>query len=336
MFNDAKAKGLAVKLDRTKGRMIANLTGRIEKSTATQHAEWATRVEKLVGDPQKTLRYFREIELRPVGEPYFRAVEDLIVAPHLAPAEVTDVLLHSVKTHVDGERHIRLVLALARRDLPIETIRMLLTRAHNNTLDLQWLATARFTDLELAHLGGVGGMPWNTLKLASEHGRAGTPVPQGADISIDMQLRGVAGELVARDVELPHGFKLRNQVHSETVAADFEIVNAAGEVAELEVKSELPDSFLDHLRKFDPDAPDGPLKRLDAQLAAAHAKGRKAYVAVPEGLSAEARDRLAKFVGRYGVPKEHILYMPESEIQATASRLRSRMDISAAAPRRTR
>jgi hypothetical protein len=144
------------------------------------------------------------------------------------------------------------------------------------------------------------------------------------------KLRGVAGELVVKDMKLPGGLKIvRDQVAANGKLIDFGILDGDLQPALLEVKGWTPKKWKQQLAAF------GSNKRgaeaivhALSQLEAAVATKKKVYLAVSDALDDATLKALKKVLADEELPVTLIPFS-ESGIKTTAQQLRAAMAIGA-------
>ena len=220
---------------------------------------------------------------------------------------------------------------LAERNISNEARAMLLSKAATGKIDLAWLRTTALTDVELDQLGLRRSLPWNDFKQAADDARTGATGKEVDNVAItaSLQIRGVAGEIVARDVELPHGFKIKG--HGVTAAdglePDYDLVGPDGSLADLEVKANRPDEWPSLIRDAQEGHPSDTMQRFIKQLKGSKARGRKVYVAVTDGMSGVSKRKLRELLQTEGAAPDEIVEMSEEQILATGRALREHLGI---------
>lgn len=210
---------------------------------------------------------------------------------------------------------------------------MLLDKAATGRLDLEWLRTTKISDAELDQFGLRQNAPWNQYRDVANASKPGAaPIDSGQVISANLHIRGVAGELVAQQVELPDGLRIKSHGVAELDGGepDFVLVDRSGALADLEVKATRPDEWPGLLNEgADMAALDAahPMSRMSRQLNATVARGRRPYLAVSNGMSGVSKTRLADWLSlNVGAPVK-VIYMDEGAILATADTLRQHLGI---------
>jgi Domain of unknown function (DUF4157) len=235
--------------------------------------------------------------------------------------------------NVDWVMHRRIKLE-ARKQL----VRQAVDRA--DPLDLRWLRV--LTDLPDEMLEFMALDPstnWKTFMKVSD--RPSDYFPSSlkklltkADYARAAgKLRGVAGELifVIDDLELPGGLKIvGRQVDAGVKKIDFQLENAAGRRAKLEVKAwnekrwtrELDANSNQHQLQ-------GMTKRMVEQLQAATRTGEAVYLAVSDAIGAEM-SRLRKLLSEHGLRVVDVITFPEGKLRDASARLRKGLGMGAA------
>lgn len=183
---------------------------------------------------------------------------------------------------------------------------------------------------------------WKEFEQASDIPARRTPGPladrrpKDHGIGANAKIRGIAGELVGGEAELPGGLKVTRRIISDTSesATDYELVAPDGSPAELEVKAQRPESWKGLLDEYDaelknptPGKQPSQVARLKKQVEAGRARGRKVYVAISDGTPSDARKRLLATLKRSGIDAEQLLLLQESEIKRVGKQLRDHMGI---------
>jgi hypothetical protein len=332
----ARAKFAEARLAQHKHQIIAALKQRLGKAAAPDVAEWVTRVEAaLGGDAQTATRFFKGIAIQVHDPaPFMRAVEALLGSPKLAPADLQALLgeVLTQKLH-DPVRLLGDVRALLDRPLSARARSTLIRRAAEGQVDLDWIRRTRLTDEDLDYLGADIHTSWSQFETVSDlpsarkPGRLAARPPKANDLrGANSKVRGIAAELVATEVELPHGLRVKQRqfANNSSRSGDFELVTKDGAPAELEVKSHTKDAMRDALKDYD--RGEGvQIQRLIEQVQSAKTRGRKSYVAVTDALSQQSRARLTDLLKPHGL--EELIFLPESEILRVGKQLRERMKI---------
>jgi Domain of unknown function (DUF4157) len=235
--------------------------------------------------------------------------------------------------NVDWVMHRRIKLE-ARKQL----VRQAVDRA--DPLDLRWLRV--LTDLPDEMLEFMALDPstnWKTFMKVSD--RPSDYFPSSlkklltkADYArAGAKLRGVAGELifVIDDLELPGGLKIvGRQVDAGVKKIDFQLENAAGRRAKLEVKAWSEKSWKRELdAHFNKRQLQGMTKRMIEQLQAAKQTGEAVYLAVSDAIGAE-RIRLEKLLDQHDLDEIVVITFPESKLRDASARLRKGLGMGAA------
>lgn len=333
------------RLSQVRDRSIDTLKRRLGKDAARAPdvATWVDRVERaLGGDANATVRFLKDVEQRlTTPAAFMREVEALLGSTHVSADDLAKLLGGALKAHiVDPVAFLADARWLAGRGLTPESRSMLLSRAAAGGLDLDWLRKTGLTNADLDLMGADSYTAWQKFEAASELTSARRPAPladrepDGRTLrEVHAKIRGIAGEQVAAEMELPQGLKLKRRVISNNreSSPDYELVDADGNVVELEVKAGRSKHWPRALDEYEA-TKEGPVARLVDQVKAGHARGRKVYVAVSDGLSRRSRDRLAGIFEALEVPPDRIIYMPESEILRVGAELRQRMGIKPPVP----
>ena len=147
------------------------------------------------------------------------------------------------------------------------------------------------------------------------------------------KLRGVAGELIfdVENIELPGGLKIvGRQVDAGVKKIDFQLENAAGRRAKLEVKAWSEKSWKRELdANFDKHQLQGMTKRMIEQLQAAKQTGEALYLAVSDAIGAD-KIRLERLLSDHGLRAIDVITFPEGKLRDASTRLRKGLGIGAA------
>jgi hypothetical protein len=237
--------------------------------------------------------------------------------------------------NVDWVMHKRMKLA-ARKQL----VRQAVERAE--PLDLRWLRV--LTDLPDEMLEFMALDPstnWKTFMKVSDRPSNHFPssvkkLLANADYAkAGAKPRGVAGELifVIENLELPGGLKIvGRQVEAGVKKIDFQLENAAGRRAKLEVKAWNEKRWQ---RELDTNSGklqhqlQGMTKRMVEQLQAAKRTGEAVYLAVSDAIGAE-RIRLEKLLEQHGLRTVAVITFPEGKLRDASARLRKGLGMGAA------
>lgn len=325
---------------------VATLKARLGKTNAPDAAEWITRVERTFGSDTKAFAEF----LDGVGQrliepaPFMREVEALLKSNAVGGDDLANLLSHIFDgKHLDPTAVLREVHWLTTRTLSAESRSMLIKRAAKGEVDLDWIRRTQLTDSELDLMGQDSYTSWKEFEAASEIPARRTPgplsgrAPKDHAIGANSKIRGIAGELVAAEAELPHGLKVKRRVASDSKSSttDFELVARDGSLAELEVKAQRPENWKDLLDEYDaevkqatPSKKPGQVARLMKQVEAGQARGRKVYVAVSDAIPLDSRTRLEALLKTAGMEDERLIFLSDAEIKRVAKQLREHMGIA--------
>ncbi|HWO22816.1 MAG TPA: hypothetical protein VNO30_28850 [Kofleriaceae bacterium] len=219
-----------------------------------------------------------------------------------------------------------------------QLVRQAVKRA--DPLDLQWLRL--LTDLPDEMLEFMALDPsthWKTFMKVSDRPSAYSPsgvaklLTKADYVDAAVKLRGVAGELifVVENLELPGGLKIvGRQVDAGVKKLDFQLENAAGRRAKLEVKAWSEKSWK---RALDANVGkhrlQGMTRRMIEQLQAAKQTGEAVYLAVSDAIGAE-RLRLRALLAHHGLADTVVITFPEDKLRDAAARLRKGLGMGAA------
>jgi hypothetical protein len=147
------------------------------------------------------------------------------------------------------------------------------------------------------------------------------------------KLRGVAGELVfvVDNIELPGGLKIvGRQALAGAKKIDFQLVNAAGTQAKLEVKAWNQQRWQKELAaNFDKPRLQGLTKSMVEQLQAAKQTGDAVYLAVSDAIGTN-KTQLEKLLRQHGLGKVVVITFPESKLREASAKLRKGLVMGAA------
>ena len=226
--------------------------------------------------------------------------------------------------------------------MKLEARKQLVRQAANRAdpLDLQWLRV--LTDLPDEMLEFIALDPstnWKTFMKVSDRpsdyfpGSLKQLLTKADYVEAAVKLRGVAGELifVVEDLELPGGLKIvGRQVDAGVKKIDFQLENAAGRRAKLEVKAWSEKSWK---RELDANAGkrklEGMTRRMVEQLQAAKQTGEAVYLAVSDAIGAE-RERLKELLDYHGLDNVNVITFPEGKLRDASARLRKGLGMGAA------
>ncbi len=342
----AKETFQSTRLSQRRENSIATLKLRLGKTRAPDVAEWITRVEKTFGSDTKAFAEF----LEGVGQrliepaPFMREVEALLGSNAIGGDDLANLLTHIFEgKHLDPTAVLREVQWLTTRTLSAESRSMLIKRAAKGEVDLDWIRRTKLTDSELDLMGQDSYTSWKEFEAASDIPARRTPgpladrAPKDHAIGANSKIRGIAGELVAAEAELPHGLKVKRRVASDSKGSttDFELVARDGSLAELEVKAQRPENWKDLLDEYDaevkhptPSKKPSQVARLMKQVEAGQARGRKVYVAVSDAIPLDSRTRLEAVLKAVGMEDEGLILLSDAEIKRVAKQLREHMGIA--------
>ncbi|HWU86713.1 MAG TPA: hypothetical protein VN253_05545 [Kofleriaceae bacterium] len=337
----ARATFAEARLAQHKSQTIEALKRRLGKEPAPDVAEWVTRVEAAFGgDPQTASRFFKGIVARVHDPaPFMREVEALLGSPKLSPDDFRALFGEVLSQKLDDPiKLLADVRVLLDRSLSGQTRSTLIRRAAKGQVDLDWIRRTRLTDKDLDFMGADDSTSWKEFETVSDIPSARKPGPltgrppdpeqaRGANSKV----RGIAGEMVAAEVELPHGLRMKQRqfANNSSRNGDFELVTRDGSPAELEVKSYRAEYWEKLLKKY-VSGKSEQIQRLIEQVQAARARGRKSYVAVTDAISQHSRTWLTGILKPCGL--EELIFLPESELLRVARQLRERMGIGQAKP----
>jgi hypothetical protein len=149
-------------------------------------------------------------------------------------------------------------------------------------------------------------------------------------------VRGVAGELVAAETELPDGWKVKEPIPSSSGerTSDFLLEAPDGGFGELEVKAYRPenwdpliDEYEVEMKKPKDKRKPTQVGRLVEQVEAGAGRARKMYVGISDGTPLSARNRLIAILRPFGFDTPQLVLLSESSIKAVAKALREHMGI---------
>jgi hypothetical protein len=145
------------------------------------------------------------------------------------------------------------------------------------------------------------------------------------------QLRGAAGELwfVMGGLELPGGFTLvARQVPALGMKIDFELEDARGRRAKLEVKAWSQKAWERELGDARPVEPESAVGRMLGQLRAAVATGKVVYLAVLDGIGKRMAD-LRRLLDSHNLDAVAVLTFPERRLEDMFYSLRAGLALPA-------
>jgi hypothetical protein len=329
-----KAVGEAKKRNDSIERVIrATSNDGADQAQAQASRTWANRMEgSFGGDNKAAADFFAGVANRGANEAYMRAADAFASSSKVAPDLKQAVLRHSVSgKEANPTQYLEHARDFAARSISEDALANILDKSMRGKLDLDWLRGTKLTDVELDQLGLRDKLPWNKFKGAAENARTGVTGKEATDTAItaNLQIRGVAGEIVARDIPLPEGLKLKGHGarQADGKEPDFELVDRDNHPADLEVKANRPDEWPGMLRDAEQGIEVDALERLVKQLQGSRDRHHKSYLAVSDKISRVSKNRLEQFLAKRGVTPTAIMYLPESEILATAKMLREHLGI---------
>lgn len=337
----AKSVYAAKRAEQAKGRALDAIKKRLGKEDAPDAAEWVTRVEAaFAGDSKKAARFFKDIEIR-VSDPapFMREVEAMLGSNRLGADDLAAVLSGALHArHVEPARFLGSVRSLLDRNLSLEARSALVGRAIEGKLDLDWLSRTKLADRDIELMCAEKNTAWWKYEQASDLSSKRTPdspAPDaGSAIDVNVKLRGIAGESVASDVQLPGGMKIKRRVPAGNAGGrtpDYELIAPDGSIAEMEVKAHRAENWPQMLDEWDNTGTEAQLQRMIEQLDAARSRGHQPYLAITDRTSIRTRRRLLTLLaGR--IDEGHLVLLPESEILRVAAELRDKMGIPQPVP----
>jgi len=274
--------------------------------------------------------------------PFLRKVDTLLAVGNIAADDVAAVLSSILDAKIsDPVAVLDDIEWISARPLSAQARSTLIRRAAKGNVDLDWVKRTRLTDRELEIMGQEKDMSFVEFEQASNipsrryPGHLVDRPPPNHGASANGKIRGIAGELVVRELTLPGGLKIERRVLAGNTepSADFELRAPDGSIAELEAKALRPekwknalDEYAEGLKHSNLD-PKNPVARLLRQAKAGLDRGHKVYVAISDGVSMRSRGRLLEYLAVAGVRKEQLLLLPESEILRVGKILREHMGI---------
>jgi hypothetical protein len=145
------------------------------------------------------------------------------------------------------------------------------------------------------------------------------------------KLRGIAGELTiaVEGIELPGGLKIvGRQVKTGAKTIDFELQNALGQKAKLEVKAWSPKTWARELANTPRMHPKSRLGRMLEQLRAAKATSEEIYLAVPDSIGPSLKV-LRQFLANQKLREIIVIPFSENKLKNTISKLRIEIGLAA-------
>jgi hypothetical protein len=343
--NAAKEAFRAKRLSQAKTRGIKTIKGRLGPMEAPDVTEWVTRVESLFnGDGNAVVRFLSKLEAR-VTEPapFMRKVDVLIAVRNIATDDLAAVLSSILDAKiVDPVAVLGDIEWISTRPLSAESRSMLVRRAAKGQVDLDWVKRTKLTDSELDLMGKANNTSFDEFEQVSDipsrrrPGHLADRQPPGTiAASAHGKVRGIAGELVAQEMELPGGLKIQRRVAAGNAgtATDFELRAPDGSIAELEVKALRPENWKVELDIYEQEAKSGnidpkrPVARMLAQVKGGRGRGHRVYVAISDGTPIKSRNRLLPLLEAEDVPASQWILLPESEILRVGQEVREHMGI---------
>lgn len=322
-------------------------------------ADFVTDLEKLgtsVGresDVAKVLKALESAKKNVKG--YANAVNDVMKARGIASDDLVGILLRS-RHAADPAEFLQRVARFSERKISGLARSNILKRvAAGKAPDLAWLEKLSISDQWLEFLGSNPATNWKTFMKVSQEASDMFPtklakraVTAKDYIDAAIKLRGIAGELVVDEMTLPGGLRVvKRQVNvgTRTVAVaedaavaeeaqalgkvlDFELVDASGKPAWLEVKGWSAKRWKAQLKAIESGGDTGPLEHLFAQLDAAKASGNPTYLAVTDALEASTRDAVTALLQRRGY-KVELIEFSDTRLKDIARKLRVAFALSA-------
>lgn len=350
---DIAAKN-AAKLDRARDRAKAKLG-----VTLTGTDKWLGGMEAAL-DPKASTELFSSVALHVEDVHGFMAAADRLIYSPVVPAEARGVLLnYAAKNGAEGIKFLDDANAnaqwLASRQLSPEARAGLLRRT-TQTLDFAWLKQQKLTDVELEHLGARDYIPWNQFKALAEakaNGTLSTSEAINASKASHPHIRGVAGEIAARDpnLALKHGnveFKIEGtgSKAADGLEPDYSLISSDGTMrGDLEVKANaLADmrgmlDAVDALKgrpladyrsyKLGPEleAQLSKAQRLVNQIKGSKARDRIAFLAISTEINTRTHERLRRFLLTNDAMPHEIVKIDKAAIDAAAQSMRDNMGL---------
>ncbi len=268
---------------------------------------------------------------------YVDAIERLLaLTTRIEQPDLLKVLKRSTAV-VDGAQFLDDVAWVAKRDISAAARSTLFDKAARGMApDFAWLKKTTLTDRYLEYLAENPATNWKAFMKVSAEESDQFPMPVG-ERGLDggdhaqaaTKLRGVAGELVVKDMKLPGGLKIvRDQVDANGKLIDFGIVDASGQPALLEVKAWAPKKWKQQLAAHKNRKGDEALVHALSQLEAATRTGKPVYLAVSDKLDAKTLETLKEVLAAEELPVK-LVPVSETAIKSTAHDLRAMMGIGA-------
>ncbi len=266
---------------------------------------------------------------------YVDAIERLLaLTTRIEQPDLLKVLKRSTAV-VDGAQFLDDAAWVAKRDISAAARSTLFDKAARGIApDFAWLRKTTLTDRYLDYLAANPATNWKAFMKVSAEGSDQFPMPlgergldQGPYADAAVKLRGVAGELVVKDMKLPGGLRIvRDQVDANGKLIDFGIVDAKGQPALLEVKAWTPKKWKQQLAAFEKGKDAGALIHAFSQLDAAVRTGKPVYLAVSDKLDAPTLETLKATLAGEQLPVK-LVPVSDSAIKSTAQELRAALAI---------
>jgi hypothetical protein len=212
--------------------------------------------------------------------------------------------------------------------------------------DLDWLRRTSLSEKYLEYLAENNATNWKTFQKASDEPSDMFPKALEGDEAVKAgidaagKVRGVAAELVVKNLKLPDGFKIHiDQVGVDGKIIDFSLIDRAGNTALLEVKGWTKDRWKRQLdvwfKNQDRKHAGKRLKSGDeavvhalSQLKKATGTGRPVYLAVSDSLPPQTRELLRMLLEKEKLPVK-LLYFSEEKLMEMSRELKAAMALGA-------
>lgn len=293
------------------------------------------------GGERAMLEVFEHMRFVKQPKQYIKAIEKLNES-NIEADDLLAVLKRSTEM-VDETAFLDDALWVTQQKINAQARKNLLQKAaQGKPPDLDWLRRTTLSTEQLQHLAQDPATNWKTFMKASDEpsdrfpGALEGEAAATAQIDAAAKIRGVSAEMVAKNLKLPDGFKIKiHQVDADGKILDFGLIDARGNTALLEVKGWTKKKWKEQLTawkarqsKKKMTGNDKLLTRTFGQLEAAVGTGKPVYLAVSDSLDAGTRKALEAVLAEKNLPVT-LLYFSEDKLKVTMTELKTAMALGA-------
>lgn len=347
----AKAMMREAGLGRAADKAMASMRKRrIKGMTVSEKAHFVNRLEEIAknfGGGNEIARVFKKLETVEKLGPYVQKIEELLgMASELGVDDLVACLKRSTQVR-DGAAFLDDVAAFAKRDLSGPAKSTILQKAAaGKAPDLDWLRKLDITDERLEYLASNPATNWKSFMKVSEETSDMYPAalderfPTTKDKNkaygdAAVKIRGVAGELAVKEMDLDPLKITREQVDVREMGVDRDVsidygVSGPKGFGLLEVKGWSKRKWKQQLKAAKAaQGGDEAIQHLLVQLDAAAKTGKPVYLAVTDALDAATKKALTGFLAKNKHAAVELVYFSEDKLKGIAKELRNAMMLGA-------